>query len=224
MELFLAASKENCHLGGHPEDCAIIGEPTLMQMAIAEKGLLVLDCLAKGKAGHAARDEGINAINIAAEDICRLSHFNFDKVSPFLGPVKLTVSSIFTENKAHNVVPDSCHFILDIRVNECYTFDEIQALLKANMRSDFKARSTRLKSTIIPVEHPLVQAGIKIGKTVYGSPTTSDKALVGIPALKMGPGDSARSHTSDEFIYIKEIEEGIEDYITIVANLIKKSI
>ncbi len=224
IELFLSASMECCHLGSHPEDCAIIGEPTLMQMAIAEKGLLVLDCFAKGIAGHAARNEGVNALYIAAEDICHLKEFKFEKVSSFLGPVKLTVSCISTENKAHNVVPDVCHFIMDIRVNELYTFDEIQQLLKINMKSDFKARSKRLKSSIIPVDHPLVQSGMNAGKTMYGSPTTSDKALVGIPALKMGPGDSARSHTADEFIYIKEIEEGIDEYINIVGNLIKKSL
>jgi acetylornithine deacetylase len=221
MELFIQESGNIHTLGRHPGDFAIIGEPTQMQMAVAEKGLLVLDCIAIGQAGHAAREEGINALYLALEDINQIKNHTFDKVSPFLGPVKMTVTSIHTENKAHNVVPDTCSFVVDIRVNELYTFDEILDILQQNLASEIKPRSKRLRSSMISENHPVVIAGKNIGKSVYGSPTTSDKALVGIPALKMGPGDSARSHTADEFIYIHEIEEGIDDYITIVGNLIK---
>jgi acetylornithine deacetylase len=221
MELFIQESANIHTLGRHPGDFAIIGEPTQMQMAVAEKGLLVLDCIAIGQAGHAAREEGINALYLALEDINWIKNHRFDKVSPFLGPVKMTVTSIHTENKAHNVVPDTCSFVVDIRVNELYTFDEILDILQQNMTSKVTPRSKRLRSSMIPENHPVVIAGKNIGKSVYGSPTTSDKALVGIPALKMGPGDSARSHTADEFIYIHEIDEGIDDYITIVGNLIK---
>ena len=224
IELFIQESAKIHELGQNPGDFAIIGEPTQMQMAVAEKGLLVLDCIVRGKAGHAARDEGINALYLALEDINRIKNHTFDKVSPFLGPVKMTVTSIHTENKAHNVVPDNCSFVVDIRVNELYTFDEILDILEQNLTSAISPRSKRLRSSMIPENHPVVIAGKNIGKSVYGSPTTSDKALVGIPALKMGPGDSARSHTADEFIYINEIEEGINDYITMVGNLIKKSI
>jgi acetylornithine deacetylase len=224
MELFIQESAKIHTLGRHPGDFAIIGEPTQMQMAVAEKGLLVLDCIARGQAGHAARDEGINALYLALEDINRIKNHTFDKVSPFLGPVKMTVTSILTENKAHNVVPDTCSFVVDLRVNELYSFDEILDILEQNLTSVIIPRSKRLRSSMIPENHPVVIAGKNIGKRVYGSPTTSDKALVGIPALKMGPGDSARSHTADEFIFIHEIEEGINDYITIVGNLIKKSL
>jgi acetylornithine deacetylase len=224
MELFIQESAKIHALGRHPGDFAIIGEPTQMQMAVAEKGLLVLDCIVRGQAGHAARDEGINALYLALEDINRIKNHTFDKVSPFLGPVKMTVTSILTENKAHNVVPDTCSFVVDIRVNELYTFDEILDILQKNLTSVINPRSKRLRSSMIPENHPVVIAGKKMGKRVYGSPTTSDKALVGIPALKMGPGDSARSHTADEYIYINEIEEGINDYIKIVGNLIKKSL
>ena len=224
MELFIQESANIHSLGQHPGDFAIIGEPTQMQMAVAEKGLLVLDCTAKGQAGHAAREEGINALYLALEDINRIKNLTFDKVSPFLGPVKLTVTSLRTENKAHNVVPDTCSFVIDVRVNELYTFDEILDILEQKMISTITPRSKRLRSSMIPQNHPVVIVGKSMGKSMYGSPTTSDKALVGIPALKMGPGDSARSHIADEFIYIHEIEEGINDYITMVGNLIKKSL
>lgn len=224
IELFIQESANIHTLGRHPGDFAIIGEPTQMQMAVAEKGLLVLDCIARGQAGHAAREEGINALYLALEDINRIKNHTFDKVSPFLGPVKMTVTSIHTENKAHNVVPDTCSFVVDLRVNELYSFDEILDILQQNLTSEIIPRSKRLRSSMIPENHPVVIAGKKMGKRVYGSPTTSDKALIGIPALKMGPGDSARSHTADEYIYINEIEEGINDYIKIVGNLIKKSL
>jgi acetylornithine deacetylase len=199
---------------------AIVGEPTKMQMAIAEKGLLVLDCISWGVAGHAARNEGENAIYKAIKDIEWLSSFKFSKVSDLLGPVKMSVTVISTENKAHNVVPAQCTFVADIRVNECYDFDEILAEIRRNVKSEIKPRSLRMRSSLIPEDHPLVKAGLSIGRTFYGSPTTSDKALMPFPALKMGPGDSARSHTADEFIFTGEIEEGIRLYIELLKKVV----
>lgn len=200
-------------------DFAIVGEPTQMQMAVAERGLLVLDCKAMGQAGHAAREEGVNAVYKAMMDIEWFYCYRFDKVSDLLGPVKMSVTSIETENKAHNVVPAECRFIVDVRVNELYTPEEILDTISSNVQSDVKARSTRLRSSMIPLDHPLVKAGLSIGKTYYGSPTTSDKALMPFPALKMGPGDSARSHTADEFIYAEEIKNGISGYIELLQKV-----
>ena len=199
---------------------AIVGEPTLKQMAVAERGLLVLDCTSQGQAGHAARNEGINAIEIAIKDIEWFHNYRFDRVSELLGENKMTVTVIETENKAHNVIPALCKFVVDIRVNELYTFQEVLNIIKANVHSEVQERSTRLRSTSIPIDHPIVKAGIEIGKTYYGYPTTSDKALMPFPGLKMGPGDSARSHSPDEFIYLKEIEEGINDYIEILKKVV----
>ncbi|MCU7548087.1 M20 family metallo-hydrolase [Chitinophagaceae bacterium LB-8] len=200
--------------------CAIVGEPTLMQLAVAERGLMVLDCMAQGRAGHAARNEGENAIYKALKDIEWFQSYQFPKVSDLLGPVKMSVTVIETENKAHNVVPAQCKFVVDIRVNELYTFEEVLDIIRSNVQCDAKPRSTRLRSSGIPLEHPLVQAGIKLGRTYYGSPTTSDKALMPFVALKMGPGDSARSHTADEFIYIDEIKEGIDLYIKLLNQVL----
>jgi len=201
-------------------DFAIVGEPTLMQMAVAEKGLLVLDCVAHGKAGHAAREEGDNAIYRAMMDIEWLFTHRFDKVSNLLGPVKLSVTSIETENKAHNVVPSECSFVIDVRVNELYQLEEIIETLRQNLQSEVTPRSTRLRSTSISMEHPVVKSGLKLGRSFYGSPTTSDKALMPFPALKIGPGDSARSHTADEFIFIDEIREGIDLYIRLLEQIV----
>jgi acetylornithine deacetylase len=205
-----------------PIDFAIVGEPTLMQMAVAEKGLMVLDCTAIGITGHAARNEGENALYKAINDINWLNSYKFEKVSPFLGPVKTTVTVIETDNKAHNVVPASCKFVVDVRVNELYTFEEVIAIVQEHFQSSILPRSFRLKSSSIAENHPLVMAGKFLGKTTYGSPTTSDKALMPFPALKMGPGNSARSHTADEFIYVNEIEDGIQDYIKIINQLVYK--
>lgn len=202
-------------------DCAIVGEPTQMQMAVAEKGLVVLDCIAHGKAGHAARNEGENAIYKALKDIEWLSTYQFEKVSDLLGPVKMSVTSIQTENKAHNVVPAQCKFIVDVRVNELYTLEEVVAAIKTNIQSEITPRSLRIKSSAIALQHPLVQAGLSLGRTYYGSPTTSDKALMPFPALKMGPGDSARSHTADEFIFVDEIKQGIDLYVQLLNQVIK---
>ncbi|HEX8313720.1 MAG TPA: M20 family metallo-hydrolase [Flavisolibacter sp.] len=203
-----------------PIDFAIVGEPTLLQMAVAERGLMVLDCVARGKAGHAAREEGENAIYKAMADIEWFSHFQPGKVSEFLGPVKMSVTSIETENKTHNIVPAECKYVVDVRVNELYTMEELLAIIQQNVQSEVKPRSTRLKSSFIPLDHPLVEAGIRLGKACYGSPTTSDKALMPFPALKMGPGDSARSHTADEFIYLNEIREGIDSYIALLQQVL----
>jgi acetylornithine deacetylase len=199
-------------------DCAIVGEPTLLNMAVAEKGLLVLDCIAYGKAGHAARNEGVNALYIAMKDINWLSTFEFPKVSSLLGPVHIAVTSINTENKTHNIVPSECSFVIDIRVNELYSFEEIISIITNNIQSEIYPRSTRLRSTFIPDDHPLVIGGNKAGLSSYGSPTCSDKALMDFPSLKIGPGDSARSHTADEFIFLDEIKEGIKTYIELLGN------
>lgn len=200
-------------------DLAIVGEPTLTNLAIAEKGLLVLDCTATGRAGHAAREEGENALYKAMQDIEWFRSYQFPKVSESLGPVKMSVTSIHTENKAHNVVPAICNFIVDIRVTDVYTHEEILETIQKHVQSEVKPRSMRLLSSQISKDHPLIRAGIALGKQTYGSPTTSDAALIPAPVLKCGPGDSARSHTADEFIYLEEIEEGIRTYIKLLEEL-----
>jgi acetylornithine deacetylase len=201
-------------------DFAIVGEPTQMQMAVAEKGLMVLDCTSNGKAGHAAREEGENAITKAIKDIEWFNSYKFNKVSDLLGPVKMSVTVIETDNKAHNVVPAQCKFVVDCRVNELYTFEEMLEKIKSNVQCEIKPRSTRLRSSSISLDHPLVKAGLDLKRNYYGSPTTSDKALMNFPSLKIGPGDSARSHTADEFIYIDEIKNGIELYIQLLNEII----
>lgn len=203
---------------------AIVGEPTQMKMAIAEKGLLVLDGKATGKAGHAARNEGINALYIALKDIEGIREYAFEKVSPLLGPVHVAVTSIHTPNTAHNIVPSECSFIVDVRVNELYSFEEVLRLLQQHSVSILTPRSTRLKPSFLSPKHPLAEAGSLLGLVSYGSPTCSDMALMDFPSLKLGPGDSARSHTADEFIYINEIEDGISTYIALIqqyASLLK---
>jgi acetylornithine deacetylase len=202
-----------------PIAAAIVGEPTQMQMAVAERGLMVIDCVSHGKAGHAARNEGENALYKALKDIEWFRSYQFDRVSDLLGPSRMNVTVIETENKAHNVVPAVCRFVVDTRINECYTFEEVLEIIRAHVDSEVLPRSTRLRSTSIALDHPLVKAGIKLGRSYYGSPTTSDKALMPFPSLKMGPGDSARSHTADEYIYVKEIEEGIALYIQLINEV-----
>ena len=199
---------------------AIVGEPTLTNLAIAEKGLLVLDCVATGKAGHAAREEGENAIYKAMQDINWFQTYRFAKISETLGPIKMSVTSMTTENKAHNVIPAICSFVVDIRITDEYSHEEILETIKQHIQSEVKPRSIRMRSSKIDKEHPVVSAGLKLGKQVYGSPTTSDAALIPAPVLKCGPGDSARSHTADEFIYLKEIEEGINTYIKILEQVV----
>lgn len=197
----------------------IVGEPTLLEMAIAERGLMVLDLETTGIAGHAAREEGENALYKILPDIEWFKTYQFNKVSDLLGAVKMTVTVIETENKTHNIVPSSCKMVLDVRVNELYSFEEILTTIQANIQSTVKPRSLRLRSSGIALDHVLVQAGLKLGKGYYGSVTTSDKALMPFPALKMGPGDSARSHTADEFINLKEIEEGVLTYIQLLSTI-----
>lgn len=220
IELLLGNDEFENTLQGKEPDCAIVGEPTKMQLAIAEKGLMVLDCEALGKAGHAAREEGINAIYIALKDISWFSTYQFPKVSEWLGPVKMSVTVINTENRAHNIVPSSCKFVVDIRITEVYTHEEVFDIIRQNVVSQVMPRSMRLRSTGIDVNHQLVQSGISLGKSCYGSPTSSDKALMPFPALKCGPGDSARSHTADEYIYLSETKEGIETYISLLNKMI----
>jgi acetylornithine deacetylase len=198
----------------------IVGEPTKMQLAIAEKGLLVLDCVAQGKAGHAAREEGENAIYKALKDIEWFRTYKAPKVSELLGPVKLSVTVIDTDNKAHNVVPSQCHFVVDVRVNELYSFEELLEVIRANVGCEVVPRSLRMRSSSIPAGHPIVKSGIQLGRTCFGSPTTSDKALMPFPTLKTGPGDSARSHTADEYIFVDEIAEGIKGYIDLLKPII----
>lgn len=200
---------------------AIVGEPTQMQMAVAEKGLMVLDAVAHGRAGHAAREEGENAIYKAIKDIEWFQSFQFPKVSDLLGPVKTSVTVIQTDNTAHNVVPAQCSFVVDVRVNELYTLEEVLAIIKSHVQSDVEPRSLRLRSSGIALSHPLVQSGIRLGRTWYGSPTTSDQALIPFTSLKIGPGDSARSHTADEYIHLHEIREGIDLYISLIEGVLK---
>jgi acetylornithine deacetylase len=202
-----------------PIECAIVGEPTRLDLAVAERGLMVLDCLAQGQAGHAARNEGINALEKAMDDIQWIRQHAFDRVSEFLGACKMTVTVIETTNKAHNVVPPECKFVVDVRVNELYSFEEILDQIRKGIGATITPRSFRLRSTSISTDHPLVQGGISMGRKPYGSPTTSDKALMPFPALKTGPGDSARSHSANEYIYVQEIREGIEHYVNLVDHL-----
>ena len=201
-------------------DFGIVGEPTLLNMAVAERGLMVLDAEVFGVAGHAARNEGDNAIYKAIKDIEWIRNYQFEKVSDLLGAVKLTVTSFQTDNKQHNVVPATANFLIDVRVNELYSFAEVLEELQHNISAKITPRSMRLRSTAISIEHPLIQAGIKLGRSYYGSPTTSDKALMNFPTLKMGPGDSARSHTADEFIYLEEIRKGINLYIQLLNEIV----
>jgi len=200
-------------------DVGIVGEPTLMEMAIAEKGLMVLDCEAKGIPGHAARNEGVNAIEIAMKDIEWIQAYQYALASELLGPVKMTVTQI-NAGKQHNVIPASCKFVVDVRINEYYTNEKAFAIIQEKLDSNVVARSFRMNSSGIPLEHPLVQNGINLGMPFYGSPTTSDQAIMkGFPSLKLGPGNSARSHTADEFIYHSEIKDGIEKYFNLLNGL-----
>ena len=222
--VFLASAEEEVSGKGGIEsvlpllpkiDVALVGEPTGMQPAIAEKGLMVLDLTAHGKAGHAARDEGDNAIYRAIEDIEWFRNYKWEKVSPLLGPVKMTVT-IVNAGTQHNVIPDTCTFTVDVRSNECYTNREIFDEISRNVKSEVKARSFRLGSSSIDVAHPLVQRIIALGGKPFGSPTLSDQALMPFPSLKLGPGDSRRSHSADEFVEIGEIQQAIETYLELL--------
>lgn len=202
-----------------PIDFAIVGEPTLCEMATAEKGLMVLDCIAKGRSGHAAREEGINAIYEALPDINWFKTFRFPKVSDTLGDMKMSVT-IINAGSQHNVVPAECRFTVDVRVTDAYTLEEALAIIKENTKCEVTPRSLRMRSSGIALDHPLVMSAKKMKMKLYGSPTTSDQALIPVPSVKVGPGDSARSHSADEFIYVDEIEKGIETYIKLLNNVI----
>lgn len=205
------------HLG--TLDFAIVGEPTLMQLAIAERGLVVIDCVAHGRAGHAAREEGDNAIYKAMKDIEWFRTFRFPLTSELFGSVKMSVTMIEAGSQ-HNVVPAECRFTVDIRVTDRYTNEEVIEIIKQHVDCEVIPRSTRLRPSSIDVAHPIVQAGLALGRTTYGSPTTSDQALLDVPSLKLGVGDSARSHSADEFVYIHEIREGIELYIKMLKSIL----
>ncbi|MBE0651722.1 MAG: M20 family metallo-hydrolase [Bacteroidales bacterium] len=200
-------------------DFAIVGEPTLMQMAIAEKGLLVLDGYAPGKPGHAAHDNTENAIYNALEDIIWIKNYDFPKISNMLGKVKMTVTQI-EAGQQHNVVPGTCHFVVDIRVNDLYQNKEIFDFVDAHTKSKMVARSFNLNSSSIDANHPIVRAGMKYGRETYGSPTLSDQSVLSCPSLKMGPGDSKRSHSADELIFLNEIEEGIDLFVKIFSEIL----
>ncbi|MBS1486851.1 MAG: M20 family metallo-hydrolase [Bacteroidetes bacterium] len=201
-----------------PIDFAIVGEPTLMKMAIAEKGLMVLDCIVHGKAGHAAREEGVNAIYSSLKDIEWFRTFQFPKISPTLGKVKMSVT-VIQAGQAHNQVPPECTFTVDCRVTDAYTLEEVLEVVRKNVSCTVTPRSLRLKPKGIDTGHVLIRVAEKLGIEMYGSPTTSDQALIPVPSIKLGPGDSARSHSADEFIYLEEINNGINGYIKLIENL-----
>ena len=202
-----------------PIALGIVGEPTEMHPAIAEKGLMVLDVNAHGVAGHAARNEGENAIYKALDDIQWFRHYHFPKESPLLGPVKMSVTQV-NAGTQHNVIPDICSFVVDIRSNECYSNEELFSEICSHIQSEAKARSFRLNSSHIDREHPIVKRTLELGRIPFGSPTLSDQALMKFPSVKIGPGNSSRSHTADEFILTSEIEEAIKMYIEILDGLV----
>ncbi|MBP5137161.1 MAG: M20 family metallo-hydrolase [Paludibacteraceae bacterium] len=199
-------------------DVALVGEPTGMAMGVAEKGLMVLDCTAHGKAGHAARDEGDNAIYHALTDIEWFKTYRFAKESETLGPVKMSVTMI-NAGTQHNVIPDECTFVVDVRTNDCYTNQQVLDEISLQVFCDVKARSTRLNSSHIDLSHPIVKRGMDMGIRTFGSPTLSDQALMNFPSLKMGPGESSRSHTAEEYITKEEIESAVQTYITLLDGL-----
>ncbi|MDT0688174.1 M20 family metallo-hydrolase [Salegentibacter sp. F188] len=203
-------------------DVAIVGEPTLMQLAVAEKGLVVFDAVVKGTPSHAAHPNDNNAIYKTAKVLQWFENFRFKEVSEALGEVKLTVTQIKAGSQ-HNVVPGKVDLVIDVRVNDCYSNEEVAGILKKEAPVDeINPRSLRLNSSSIPQEHDLVKAGVSLGMETYGSPTLSDQAMLKCPSLKLGPGDSTRSHSADEFIYVKEVEEGIEKYIKLLDKALKK--
>ena len=199
-------------------DFAIVGEPTNMQLAVAEKGLMVLDCIARGKADHAARNEGENAIYKALADIEWFKNYRFPKVSEFLGEVKMSVTQI-NAGTQHNVIPDKCSFVVDIRSNELYNNADILAVINSNVSCEVTARSTRLSSSATPQNHPVVTKAKEMGMDIFGSPTLSDQALMPFASVKIGPGQSSRSHTANEYILTDEIHEGIKKYVELLNGL-----
>ncbi|MBU2948711.1 M20 family metallo-hydrolase [Zobellia uliginosa] len=201
-------------------DVAIVGEPTLLDLAIAEKGLIVFDAVIKGTPSHAAHPNNDNSIYNTIEVLEWFKNYKFPKVSEVLGPVKLTVTQI-SGGSQHNVVPAQVDLVIDVRVNDKYTNAEIAELLKKEAPCELKERSLRLNSSAISKDHPLIQSGIALGRKTYGSPTLSDQAALTCQSLKLGPGDSTRSHSADEYIYVKEIEDGIDLYINLLKGFIK---
>ena len=199
-------------------DAAIVGEPTAMQPAIAEKGLMVLDITTHGVAGHAARNEGTNAIYKAIDQINRLRNYRFPKTSPTLGDIKMT-TTVINAGTQHNTIPDRCTYTVDVRTTDCYTNQEVLDILRDSLDAEVKARSTRLNPSAISADHPLVRKCVAMGMTPYGSPTLSDQALMPWPSLKLGPGDSARSHRADEYITVSEIAQAIDTYVTLLDGL-----
>lgn len=192
-------------------DLAIVGEPTGMNPAVAEKGLLVLDVIAHGKSGHAARNEGVNAIYEALDDMRWIRDYKFEKVSEFLGPTKMTLT-VVNAGTQHNVIPDKCTMLVDIRTNEFYDNEEVYEFICQHLKSEVKAHSFRLKSSRIDPSHPLIRKCVAMGMKPFGSPTLSDQALMHFPSFKLGPGESSRSHSADEFIKISEIADAIAKY------------
>jgi acetylornithine deacetylase/succinyl-diaminopimelate desuccinylase-like protein len=204
-------------------DFAIVGEPTKMDIAVAEKGLMVLDCLTTGIAGHAAREEGVNAIYNALPDIEWFRTHQFPKVSPTLGPVKMSVTVIHA-GQAHNQVPAECKFTVDVRATDMYTLEELHEIIRQHVGCSILPRSMRMRPSSISTKHPLVTTAINAGCKPYGSPTTSDQALIPVPSCKIGPGDSARSHAADEFILLDEIEQGIDRFVLMLNDLAAKDL
>lgn len=200
-------------------ELAIVGEPTKMHAAMAEKGLMVIDAVVRGKAGHAAREEGENAIYKALEDIHTIKSFEFERKSDYLGKTKAS-ATIINAGSQHNVIPDICTYVLDVRVTDCYTLEEALYELQSSLQAELTPRSMRLNSSRIPSDHKIIKVITNLNLIQYGSPTLSDQALIPYPSIKIGPGDSARSHTADEYILIKEIHEGILGYINLVNSYI----
>ncbi len=200
-------------------DFAIVGEPTLLQMAVAEKGLMVLDCISRGKSGHAARGEGENAIYKAIDDINWFRNYQFENTSENLGDIKMSVT-VINAGTQHNVVPDECRFVVDVRSTDAYSNDEILEIISTHVDCEVVPRSTRLQPSGLPENHVLHQCAMDLNIKTYGSPTLSDQALMPFPSVKIGPGDSARSHTADEYIGIDEIEEGIALYIKLLDKIL----
>ena len=196
-------------------DVAIVGEPTGMQPAVAEKGLMVIDITAHGKSGHAARGEGVNALYAALDDLCWIRSYQFDRVSTFLGATKMQ-ATVIQAGTQHNVVPDTCNIVVDVRTNELYTNEEVFNIIQQHCQSECRARSFRLHSSRIDLQHPLVQRCIALGMTPFGSPTLSDQALMPFPSFKLGPGQSARSHSANEYILVSEIEDAINKYLQLL--------
>ena len=230
FNLVVALSAEEECMGEHgmrallpalgPIDMALVGEPTGMQAATGERGLVVLDCTAHGRSGHAARGEGINALYIAMDDIARLRTFRFERESQLLGPVGIAVTQIEAGTQ-HNVVPDTCRFVVDVRTTDAYSNEEVVEQLRAVLHSDVVPRSTRIRAAAVGDDHPLVRAARAVGRQTFVSPTTSDRTLMPFPSLKMGPGESARSHSADEFVLVAEVHEAITIYEQYIEQLAK---